>query len=266
MSIPKAKPRSPWLVTWHVYTALFMREFIARLTQDRFAPVWLFLEPILHVTVMISVRNLLGRIRLIPGADFIPWLVVGVTTFILFRVLWNKGMNAINRNKALFAYRQVQPCDTVVVSCAMEGKLQSIVLLLMVGIFVSLGFDLIPSDPIGVMEVWLAVGLLGLGFALCFSVLVTFFPESAKIVSLISLPLYMLSGVIIPIQMLPHAIQQYLLYNPMLHAIELIRGSFFSTYHMVRGVELSYVYEWGVCTLLLGLALQVRYKMRMVSS
>jgi hypothetical protein len=34
---------------------------------------------------------------------------------------------------------------------------------------------------------------------------------------------------------------------------------------MVRDVELSYVYEWGLCTLLLGLALQVRFKMRMVS-
>ncbi|RUO71798.1 ABC transporter permease [Idiomarina ramblicola] len=265
MSIKPIKSRSPYLVTWHVYAALFMREFTARLTQDRFAPVWLFIEPILHVSVMVAVRNLIGRTRLVPGADFIPWLVVGVTTFILFRTLWNKGMTAITRNRTLFSYRQVHPADTVVVSSAMESKLQSIVLLMMIGIFTALGFDLIPHNPLGVMEVWIAVGLLGLGFALCFSVLVTFFPESAKIVSLISLPLYMLSGVIIPIQMLPHSIQQYLLYNPMLHAIELIRGDFFATYHMVRGVELSYVYEWAICTILLGLALQVRYKVRMIS-
>ncbi|MDV6328067.1 MULTISPECIES: ABC transporter permease [Idiomarina] len=266
MSIPKAKPRSPWLVTWHVYTALFMREFIARLTQDRFAPVWLFLEPILHVVLLVAVRDLIGRGRIVPGAEFIPWLVIGLLTYFLFRSLWNRGMTAINGNKALFCYRQVHPTDTVIIRCAMEAKLHSVVTLIMITVFVMLGFDMVPADPLGAIEVWLAVILLGLGMAMSFSVLVTFFPEAAKIVALVSLPLYLLSGVMIPIQLMPHGIQEYLLYNPMLHAIELIRGSFFSTYHMVRDVELSYVYEWGVCTLLLGLALQVRYKMRMVSS
>ncbi len=265
MSIPHAKQRSPYLVTWHVYSALFMREFSARLTQDRFAPVWLFIEPLLHVVVLVAVRSLIGRSRIVPGAEFVQWLVIGITTFILFRTLWNKGMSAINRNKALFCYRQVHPCDTVVVSSAMEAMLQSIVLLIMIVLFTAMGYYLIPDDPLGAMEVWLAVGLLGLGFALCFSVLVTFFPESAKIVGLVSFPLYFLSGVMIPIQMMPHGIQEYLLYNPMLHGVELIRGSFFSTYHMVRGVELSYVYKWAVCTILFGLMLQVRFKMRMVS-
>ncbi|RUO45204.1 ABC transporter permease [Idiomarina aquatica] len=265
MSIPHAKQRSPYLVTWHVYSALFMREFSARLTQDRFAPVWLFLQPILHVVLLVAVRDMIGRGRLVPGVEFIPWLVIGLLTYFKFQALWNRGMSAINGNKALFCYRQVHPTDTVIVRCTMEGVLHSIVALIMITIFVLLDFNMIPHKPLEAIQVWLGVALLGLGFALCFSVLVTFFPEAGKIVSLVSLPLYLLSGVMIPMQMMPRAIQEYLLYNPMLHAIELIRGSFFSTYHMLRGVELSYVYEWAICTILLGLMLHVRFKMRMVS-
>jgi capsular polysaccharide transport system permease protein len=242
-----------------------MREFTARLTQDRFAPFWLFLEPILHVVLLVGVRDMIGRGRIVPGAEFVPWLVIGLLTYFVFRSIWNRGMMAITGNRGLFSYRQVHPTDTVIVRGAMEAKLHSVVALIMVSIFVAMGFNMVPDDPLGAIEVWIAVILLGLGMALMFSVLVTFFPESSKIVALVSLPLYLLSGVMIPIQMMPHTIQQYLLYNPMLHAIELIRGDFFGTYHMVRGVELSYVYEWAICTILFGLALQVRYKMRMVS-
>lgn len=260
------QPRSPYLVAWHVWSALFLREFVSRMTADRFAPVWLFLQPILHVVLLVGVRDLLGRGRLIPGADFIPWLVIGITTFIMFRTLWMQGMNAVSANKALFAYRQVHPADTVLVRCAMEAKLQAFVLVLMVTGFAMLGFDIVPHDPLGAIEVLIAITLLGLGMGLVSSVIVTFLPEAGKVVSLISFPLYLLSGVMIPVQYFPHQLQEYLLYNPLLHAIELIRVDFFSGYHTVAGASLWYVYEWAICTLLLGLALHVRYKIRMVAN
>lgn len=262
---PATAVRSPYKVAWHVWTALFMREFVSRMTTDRFAPVWLFLQPILHVVILVAVRDFVGRGRLIPGVEFIPWLVVGITTFIMFRTLWMQGMNAIQANKALFAYRQVHPADTVLVRCAMEAKLQAFVLMIMVFMFTGLGFDMIPDAPLEAVEVLMAMALLGLGMGLTTSVMVTFFPESAKIVTLISFPLYLLSGVMIPIQLMPHGIQEYLLYNPLLHAIELIRAEFFSTYHAVRGVSLWYVYQWAICTILFGLALHVKFKIRMVA-
>lgn len=243
-----------------------MREFVSRMTADRFAPVWLFLQPLLHVVIMVAVRDFMGRIRLVPGADFIPWLVVGITTYFLFRSTWMQGMNAISANKALFAYRQVHPADTVLMRSAMEGTLQFFTMGVLVIAFAMLGFDIIPSDPLRALEVVLAMTLLGLGLAFVTSVVVTFFPESQKIIMLISFPLYILSGVIFPIQMFPHAIQKYLLYNPLLHGIEIIRQAFFPGYHAVNNVSLGYIYEWVICTLLLGLMLQVRYKVRMVAS
>ncbi|WP_370259667.1 ABC transporter permease, partial [Idiomarina sp.] len=148
MGVLKSHERSPYLVTWHVYTALFMREFTARLTQDRFAPAWLFLEPVLHVILLVGVRGIIGTRSLVSGAEFIPWLIVGISGYFLFRNNWTRGMVAINVNKPLFAYRQVHPTDTVIVRCAMESLLQTIVFILLVVAFSAVGEDIIPSQPL----------------------------------------------------------------------------------------------------------------------
>ncbi len=257
--------RSPWLITAHVWHALFMREAMARVTADRVAWLWLLAEPIAHVLLMVWVRQLIGRVRIIPGAEFIPWLIVGITSFILFRNLMNRGMDAINANRALFAYRQVHPTDTVLVRGALEGTLSTIILLLLVSSFSLLEYDMIPRDPLGVIGIWGLIWLLGLGVGLCCSVIVTSVPESSKFIRMASFPLYFLSGVMIPVQYFPHELREYLLYNPMLHAVELIRVSFFEGYRMMDGISVVYLLQWVTGTLFLGLLLQVRFKARLIA-
>lgn len=258
--------RSPWQVTAHVWHALFLREAMARVTADRIAWFWLLAEPIAHVLLLVGVRTMIGHVRLIPGADFIPWLVTGVTAFILFRNQVNRGMNAISANRALFAYRQVHPADTVLVRSGLEGTLSTIVMMVLVFVFALLGQDIIPGDPLKVMAFWVLIWLFGLGAGLVVSVLVTILPESQKFISMIMFPLYFLSGVIIPIQYFPKEILEYLLYNPLVHAIEFIRAGFFEGYRVVDGISALYLGYWVVGALLLGLLLHVRFKARLMSA
>ncbi len=257
--------RSPWQVTAHVWHALFLREAMARVTADRIAWFWLLAEPIAHVMLLVGVRTMIGHVRIIPGAEFIPWLVTGVTAFILFRNQMNRGMSAISANRALFAYRQVHPADTVLVRSGLEGTLSTIVMIVLVSVFALLGQDIIPSDPLKVMAFWLLIWLFGLGVGFTVSVLVTVLPESQKFFSMIMLPLYFLSGVMIPIQYFPRDIREYLLYNPLVHAIEIVRTGFFEGYRVVDGISALYLGYWVVGALLLGLLLQVNFKARLMS-
>jgi capsular polysaccharide transport system permease protein len=267
--IPAAamKERTPWQVTLHVWYALFMREAMGRITQDRMGPVWLFAEPILHLLIMVGVRNMLGRTgRLIPGAEFIPWLIIGILTFMLFRNLMNRGMAAVNANRGLFAYRQVHPTDTVLVRAALETTLKSIVFVIFISVFVFIGFDVLkPHDPLRAVFVWLTVAFLGLGIALVLSVLASTIQESQKFIGLISFPLYMLSGVIFPVQMFPIQIREYLLWNPVLHGIESMRMAIFSTYYSVPGIDIMYTLKFAICLILFGLMLHVRFKIAMIA-
>ena len=101
--------------------------------------------------------------------------------------------------------------------------------------------------------------------ALIFSVVVTSLPEAGKFIRMLMFPLYFLSGILIPVQYFPHDLQQYLLYNPMLHAVELIRTGFFETYRAVDGVSVLYLHQWVWGSVFLGLLLQLRFKQRLLA-
>jgi capsular polysaccharide transport system permease protein len=256
-------PRNPWQVTRSVWYALFIREALARITGDRFAAFWMLVEPIVFVILFVSVRELLGRIRYVAGADFVPWLFVGLMTFFLFREGMTRSIGAINANKALFLYRQVKPVDAIIVRCFLEGLLKTIVFALMVIGAALLGFESIPFAPLEAMFAWFSVWLLGVGIGLVLSVGANLIPEIGRIVKMISFPLLILSAVMFPIHLLPHQIQIYLLYNPILHGIESIRLGFFRGYATHSSVNIPYLYYWSITSIALGLVLHVSFSNRL---
>lgn len=258
-----ARPRGPWRVTRSVWSALLLREAMARITAGRFGWLWMLLEPLAFVVVMVAVRQLLGRIRIVVNAEFVPWLIVGLMVFFLFRDGVTRSLGAIEANQGLFAYRQVKPVDPVLVRAALDGLLRTIVLVLLLSGAVLLGYDILPFDPLGALGVWLSAWLLGLGLGLVVSVGAALAEEVGRVVRIMMLPLFLLSGVIIPVQALPPAVQHYLLYNPALHAVESLRLRFFEGYHTLGGIDLLYLYYWVFVSLALGLALHVQFAIRL---
>ncbi len=259
------KERNSLQVTLHVWHALFMREAMARMTGDRFGWTWMLLEPIAHIMIMIAVRELLGRVRFIPGADFIPFLIVGLMGFFIFRNAATRAMSAVNANSGLFAYRQVHPVDTVLVRAGLEGALKTVVFILMVLGAAFLGMTILPHHVLFAAFAWLVLWLLGLGLGLLFSVAVSLVPESQKIINMVMFPLYFLSGVILPVQFMPHSIQPYLLLNPVLHTIESMRYGFFHSYRSIEGINIQYPISFALIMILFGLMLHIRLKARLMA-
>lgn len=255
--------RSPWEVTKNVYYALFMREVLSRLFANRSAWFWLFVEPILFVAVMVGIRTFIRVMDQIAGVDMIPWMIIGLASFFMFRDGMNNGMGAINAGKALFAYRQLKPIDTVVVRIFTLGFVHLIVLVIFILGMMLLGFVLNPQNLLLSMGVWVTLWFLGLGMGLTLSVVTQFVPELSKLVNVMSLPLMILSGAFLPLHFMPHAIQEVLLWNPILHAIELIRLGFFDGYWTLSGIHYLYLLTWVLGSLFLGIALHLRYESRL---
>ena len=255
--------RSPWQVAWSVWHALFIREVLARIMVDRFGWFWMLFEPLSLVAIMVGMRELMGRIKLTVGAEYIPWLIVGITAFLLFRNALTRSMAAIEANQALFAYRQVKPIDTVLARNAMELVLKCVVLLILIALGALLGMDTLPDDPLGAVVLWLSIWFLGLGGALIFSVAARLVPDIRHVVTMMMMPMMMFSGAIFPIQTMPHPVQEYLLYNPVLHGLELLRLEFFNGYKTMAGVDLGYLWRWNLAMLALGLAMHVRFESRL---
>lgn len=64
---------------------------------------------------------------MIGGIETVTWVVAGMLAFFMFRRSGQQGVQGISANRALFAYRQVRPVDTVIVRALMEGLLMLLI-------------------------------------------------------------------------------------------------------------------------------------------
>ena len=257
------KARSAWAVTRSVWFAMFMREAIGRTMTDRMGWFWMIAEPMAFVLVMVTMRSFIGGDRLIINAPFIPWMIVGMLGFFMVREGLTQGVGAIHSNRALFAYRQVQPVDGVLVRNFLDGLLRTLIFLLFMLGALLLGTDFRPDNGFQAISGWLSLWAMGLGFSLVVSVAGTLIPEIAKIVRMLSMPLLILSGVIMPLNHLPHYLLEYLMLNPIVHGLEYTRHGFFEGYQVVHGTSMLYFWWWTLGMLALGLLMHVRFKERL---
>lgn len=256
--------RTPWQVTWSVWKALFLREFMTRITQDRLAWFWMLFEPIAFVVIFVAIRTvMLGSSRLIAGAEFVPWLLTGLLGFFLFRENMIRAIKAVESSRTLFSYRQVKPVDPVLVRCFLEGWIKTFILAGFIGVGLLLGLGMFPDDfPLALFG-WISLWLLGFAAALLVSVLSALVKEIGKIVNILSFPLLLISGVMFPLHFVPNDILALMLINPILHGVELLRVGFFEAYHPVQGFSTTYLWLWILALLTLGLMLHIRFEIRL---
>ena len=251
--------RTPWQVTRSVWYAMFMREAISRTMADRMGWFWMIFEPAAFVGIMVAIRSFIRSDRLIVNAEFIPWMIAGLMGFFLIREGMIRGMGAIESNSALFAYRQVHPVDPVIVRNFLEGMLRSLIFLLFILGGLMLGLDIYPDNAIRAMAAWLSLWSLGLALGLLTSVVATLVPEVGRVVRMLSLPLLILSGVMFPLNRLPHWLLEYLMLNPIPHGLEVLRLGFFENYQTVHGTSMLYFWMVTLSISALGLLMHLRF-------
>src|SRR5688572_30231376 len=119
MAIASA-PRPHFAIARAVWKALFLRDMVARLSQDRYSWVWMIVEPLAHVVILVWIRVVL-RQRVFGGMDPILFIVLGVLGFFVARNIINRSFDAVSQSLALYAYRQVKPVDTILMRSVVEG-------------------------------------------------------------------------------------------------------------------------------------------------
>ncbi|WP_447955863.1 ABC transporter permease [Vreelandella sp. EE7] len=258
--------RTPWQVTRSVWYAMFMREAISRTMSDRMGWFWMVFEPVAMVGIMVGIRSFIRGDQLIMNAEFIPWMIAGLMGFYLVREGMMRGMGAVDSNKALFAYRQVQPIDAVLVRNFLEGTLRSFVFLIFVVGGLMLGLDIYPDNALRTLSAWFSLWCLGLGAGLILSVSAALIPEIARVVRMVSIPLLIVSGVIFPLNSLPHWLLEYLMLNPIPHGLETLRLGFFENYKVVHGTSMLYFWLFTLSLITVGLIMHLRFVDRLKAS
>ena len=260
-----ARPvRTPLAITLSVWKALFLRESLTRLFSGRASWFWLLAEPVFHVSYMLAIFTVI-RVNNVGGIDTTIWLIVGMLAFFMFRNTGTQVMHAISANQALFTYRQVKPVDTLLVRGGLEGLLTITVTSILLCGTALFGHSIIPADPLAVLEAFVGLWLLGMGFGLVASVAGELVPELGRLITFVMMPLYMVSGVIFPISVVPQPYRDWLLLNPVVHGLEAARLGFAPYYHAVPELSVGYLYQFALVIIFLGLALHRRFALRLVT-
>lgn len=251
-------PRNSLSVTLAVWNALFLREAVARLSATRGAWVLIVLEPVMHACFMLLLYTVL-RTRSVAGADVAVWLVLGLTGYFTVQNVFQRAMGAVDANKALFAYRQVRPIDTVIVRAALEALLGLVILLVLLGVLAFFGRSIVPDAPMETILSFSGLMFCALGIGLVLSVLSDLIPEAGNLTVFLFRPLYFLSGAIFPLSAIPVQYREWAFLNPFAHGLELLRSSFFPIYHAAPEANFEYLFGFAAVSIFLGLALQVRF-------
>lgn len=234
-----------------------MREVLTRFGHYRLGYIWAILEPgMLIFLKTVFFTAIFGRV--IAGMSYGLFLVNGILPFFMIMRSATRAIGAVEANKGLFIYRAVRPIDTVIARSLLEASLYfNLYVLFMLGLWWWGEVISLSNIPM-ILLTWFTMFGLGLGFSLILLVIGSFSPELGKLISSFFIVFYLMSGIMYSIHAIPQEYQQYLLWNPIIHGVEIIRHSVHPAYPDDL-VSYWYLVKSTVVMLFLGLFL---YKAR----
>jgi capsular polysaccharide transport system permease protein len=257
--------RSPLQIQRAVLLALVIRELRSRVQGKWLGLLWMVLEPLAHVMLMLTLFGFRHNVVTI-NIEFPVFLVTGVLPFFMFRNLSRRLPGAVASNRSLFAYRQVKPIDAMVARAAVETSLYSAVYLAALVLLGWLGYHWLPQAPLELLAVSVLIFGFGAGLGLVFTVLSHGRPRVQALIGMLFYPLYFITGVIFPLHSLSEQVLQWLLWNPMLHLIDLSRTYFMPNYQALNGVNLAYPAACTLVVLALGISMYRVYRHRLIAT
>ena len=255
--------RSSFTIFISVISALFLREVQVRFGTQRLGYLWAVLDPFVQIIVFSTVKTLTAGSSM-PGIDYPVFLASGMLTFNFFRDIMMGSMNAFSANKALFSYKQVKPFDTLVSRFFVQFLILSIAILIFICFGLYFHLDMAVKNVNMVLLAILWLGVFAFSIGLLFAVIATFYETFAKIIGYIIMPLYLGSGLFYTVDSLPPLAQKIILYNPVVHFIELIHGSYFRVLD-TRYVDYTYMMYWTIIPLFIGLFFYIRSEKKILS-
>lgn len=252
-----------FMVQLRVIHAVILRETKTRFGQHKAGYLWALLEPLFWIGTFAGMYTLLGRDE-VGGMPLIPFLATGILPYQLFAMTTGSVANAINGNKALLFYPQVQPIDLVLSRAALEAATYAIVFFLIVGGY-ALVVQHLEIDSL-LVTLWgmLLASLLGMTFGLISCALNVVSQTVERIRGPLMKPLFWMSGLFFTAESLPSDVREVMLWNPVLHCTELVRAGWFEQYHG-RYASSTFVLAWVVAFAFVGLTLEraVRRKVQL---
>lgn len=247
------RARSAFSIQKDVIFAIFVREMNARFSSYTFGNVWLILEPLLMIVMFITLFGLRGR----GEFGYVEPPIFIFAAFLPFQLLWRflvrQNMSAATGSRGLMGFRQVRLFDIFLARSLMEGGIFLVVgVILGIGLY-WFGFDPTPRDPLRLLGWCALMWCFGASVGILFCMITQYARELEKLITMTQMPLLFLSAVFFPMTIVPEPFRTWLAWNPLVHAMELIREAWFPVY-VSPVADPYYLFIWTICTLALAMS------------
>ncbi|WP_444888137.1 ABC transporter permease [Microbulbifer sp. JMSA008] len=221
--------RTIWQIQRDVIYALLVREMKTRFGKWRLGYAWVLLEPALHIMMLAMIFNFRGR-EFYPGIPTTLFMLGGIAPFLFFSHCFQKGLAAVSSNRGLFNYRQLRPFDAVLSRVLLEFFIYILCMITLLAILAWFDVKVAFGDFLLLVKVNILFFCFAFGLSLAMCVVGERLPEFSKVLSLSVRPLYFISGVFYSLEQIPTEYHKYLIWNPLVHVIELTREGLFASY------------------------------------
>ena len=243
--------RSGLIVQGRVINALMLREIHTINGNSKLGYLWVLIQSVFGIAVFWSVRHFMGATQAPHGMGMAMFLAIGFGVWNIFSTTINRCMTAVSGNKALLTFPQVTELDVMISRTLVTTATQLLVTMLIISAaWLMLGEPFVLGSLPLLLTLIVAVPLMSLGFGLMLSSLAVYVPALEKLVPMILRILFFVSGVFFSISLFSQSLTSVLLWNPVIHAVELCREAMHAPY-VVQGLSLSYLLlvTLSVCTI-----------------
>lgn len=222
-----------------VIGALLLRELHTRYGRENIGYLWLIGEPLMLASVM-ALLHTSGHT--VYGSDIkpLPFIVIGYTTYIMFRGIVNRSDSALTANAPLLYHRMVTIFDIVMARALLEAAGTFLAYAVLMTLLWSLGLVMPPAHP---LYLYAAEGLM-FWYALGNSMIIasiTFHNRTVeRLVHPYSYFMIPLSASFYQVEMVPEPYRSWLMWVPLPHIMEMAR------YGQFRTATLKYCDPWYV--------------------
>lgn len=233
------------LPTPRVIIALMLREMSGTYGRSVGGYLWLILEPIGGIALLTLIFSYGFRSPAL-GTNFPIFFATGILPFTFFNTVAGNVSSAINFSRALLEYPRVTYIDTIIARALLAALTQLLVSFLLLSALL-LYFDTRTTFILeyALLSYGMAFALaLGIGTFNCF--LFSMFPLWQQAWSILTRPLFIISGVFFLYENFPKALQDILWYNPLVHVTAELRNAFYLQY---EPSWVTPVYAFGVAAI-----------------
>jgi len=235
-----------------VINALVLRETKTRYGEHKIGFMWALLEPMIMVSIFVAMfANM--RSDNPSGMALIPFMLTGLVPFSFFKDTMTQMQGAISGNRQLFAFPQVTTFDVIIARAILEIIILAAVFTFLLFLTDLAGWSIHVERPLAVLAACGLLCMMGVGLGFFFASLSPIIPSIRQLSSaVLGRPLFFTSGLFFTVESVPPFVRDYLLYNPILHAIELLRSAFFYEFESAYG-DWGYASAWAVGLFTFGL-------------